>query len=336
MLDAATSLDRVLERSAGRRVLVVGDGLVDRYTRCVRPTTFDEGAEHVLRPTRTDSYAGGAAVFTAHLAAAGLEPTLLTRTGPGVECGWACGALRDAGVAVEAVPGAGLPDWPVKERLLLSGRRVVKLDRAATLPATGSARAGLLRRAREVASGGGFDAALVVDFGLGLLDAGAARPLVAVLHEHVPLVCGDVSGQHRTLRAMAEAGADWLAPSAPELVQSAGGAGCWLKAAAGLAAAGAGVLVTRAGSGLTLVSPAAPPIALPAFNTDPVDTVGCGDALLSYFVMGLLGGATPADAAGVGSLAAACVASRWGNAAVSPAELRAYAAGRRSGCGQKA
>ena len=52
---------------------------------------------------------------------------------------------------------------------------------------------------------------------------------------------------------------------------------------------------------------------MPAFETDVVDTTGCGDAFVAGFIRGLSLGRSPRDAAVVGSAAASLVATGLGS-----------------------
>ena len=60
---------------------------------------------------------------------------------------------------------------------------------------------------------------------------------------------------------------------------------------------------------------------LPALNPNPVDVAGAGDSLLIAATMALAVGATLAQAAYIGSIAAAIQVSRQGNIPLSQAEL---------------
>jgi bifunctional ADP-heptose synthase (sugar kinase/adenylyltransferase) len=62
---------------------------------------------------------------------------------------------------------------------------------------------------------------------------------------------------------------------------------------------------------------------VPALAPHAVDSLGCGDALLSSAVLALTAGASLTDAAFLGSVAAAAQAARLGNTVISAADLRA-------------
>jgi sugar/nucleoside kinase (ribokinase family) len=72
------------------------------------------------------------------------------------------------------------------------------------------------------------------------------------------------------------------------------------------------VVMTRGASGSSIVS-ADGVEHVPAFETDVVDTTGCGDAFVAGFIRGLSLGRPPRDAAVVGSATAAFVATGLGS-----------------------
>lgn len=72
------------------------------------------------------------------------------------------------------------------------------------------------------------------------------------------------------------------------------------------------VAMTRGADGSAIVSPDGTEL-VPAFETDVVDTTGCGDAFVAGFIRGLSLGRSPRDAAVVGSAAASLVATGLGS-----------------------
>jgi sugar/nucleoside kinase (ribokinase family) len=72
------------------------------------------------------------------------------------------------------------------------------------------------------------------------------------------------------------------------------------------------VVITRGAAGSTIVSDSGVEH-VPAFETDVVDTTGCGDAFVAGFIAGLSLGRSPRDAAVVGSATASFVATGLGS-----------------------
>jgi sugar/nucleoside kinase (ribokinase family) len=61
---------------------------------------------------------------------------------------------------------------------------------------------------------------------------------------------------------------------------------------------------------------------VPSFVAQPIDELGCGDALLATTTLALTAGSSLAFAAVLGNIAAAAQAGRLGNAVIGPADIR--------------
>jgi D-beta-D-heptose 7-phosphate kinase/D-beta-D-heptose 1-phosphate adenosyltransferase len=84
------------------------------------------------------------------------------------------------------------------------------------------------------------------------------------------------------------------------------------------------LLVTLGEQGMLLFDGAAAPLHLPAHTTHEVfDVSGAGDTAIAVFTLGLVSGATPAEAAELANRASGIVVGKFGTATVTPAELMA-------------
>jgi sugar/nucleoside kinase (ribokinase family) len=105
---------------------------------------------------------------------------------------------------------------------------------------------------------------------------------------------------------------DYLFPNEEQAVALTGASG-WEEAAAALLERGIGcVVVTRGASGAAIVSSDGIE-SVPAFETDVVDTTGCGDAFVAGFIRGLSLERAPREAALVGAATASFVATGLGS-----------------------
>ena len=335
-LDAA-GLAGLLGRMRGRRVLVIGDALCDRYSFCEHATGADEAPVLSVSPTREAAYPGGAAVVAAHLRKMGGRATLLSTGGRDAATDELDASLRNLGVS---------PRWlrvrdelPVKLRYVADGQKLFKVNRGVPQPLDSAGEAELLREAAAAADAG-LDAVVLADFGYGTLGPRLIGKLIDTLANRVPLVTGDVSGPRRTLRAMR--GCRLLTPTEAELRGVAGDFDNSLPTVAAGVMRDLNVpclLTTMGRKGLVLFYPRDPRPGhwfdhrlrsehLPALTDRPADTVGAGDALLAAATLATCAGATEPQAAYLGSLAASVAVSRVGNLPVSAAELAAAAARR--------
>ena len=153
---------------------------------------------------------------------------------------------------------------------------------------------------------------------LGPLAADGLAEVVAAARAGGALVVTDVlyPGSTRDMERIGPllGAADWVAPNAEQLMALTGRD----SPAAGLAdllARGAGGVAVTLGAGGCLVGwrGGGPPVALPALPVKVVDTTGCGDGFTAGLLAGLLLGATPVDAAWLGTACGALVATGLGS-----------------------
>lgn len=324
------TVDRILSRVHSRRVVVVGEVIRDTYVICDRPDVASEAPVMTLRPIDEHSVDGGAAIIARHLAALGARPTLVTAIPEGVEGETLSMRLRLDGVQLQAVQvGAPLLE---KQRFLVGGSKVMKLDRGDLLAMDAADRDALV--ASACAQADAAEAAIIADFGLGLLTSATMSRLSGELRQRVSLLAGDVSGRRSNLMAMRQM--DVICPSESEIRDA------MHQYDEGLSSV-VWRLLTKTESRAAIVTlgeeglisfrwPAAEEgergrlLAehIPALGPPAVDELGCGDALLAATVLVMLAdGVNALPLAGfLGGVAAAVHARRLGNPVLDPPTLR--------------
>jgi len=336
------TLRSTVDRFRGRRVVVFGEVIVDTYVTCDRPEVASDSPVMSLRPLEQVSFDGGAAVIARHLAALGARPALVTALpqSPAAE------ALKErlgaAGVEVHSILADARPGGQLleKQRMVVGGQKVLKLDLVRSIQYDATTREKLLGLAEGVAYGA--DAAIIADFGLGLLTPRTLAELSQALRSRVGVIAGDVSGKRASLLSMRDF--DLLTPSERELREAVREHDESLNAAAWrlMALTGARhVFATLGPEGVIafdrLPSAEADPDAegrdplkwspklsgehVPSLAGEVKDELGCGDALLAASTLALVAGVGRLQAAYLGSAAAAIQASWFGNDAVGRDEL---------------
>ncbi|MEM9064889.1 MAG: PfkB family carbohydrate kinase [Planctomycetota bacterium] len=323
----------LIGRVRGKRVVVVGEVILDTYVLCDRPDVAGESPVMTLRPLERRHYDGGAAVIARHLAAMGARPTLVTAL-PDTEVAEQMRArLASEGVEVRAV---GSPvAVPEKQRFMVGAQKVMKVDLVQPVAMSEAQSAELLALAVDAAGECG-DAGVIADFGLGLLGGSAVERLSGSLRPLVRTLSGDVSGRRNALRHMRRM--DLLAPSESELRTSAGRFDDGLPAVAWetMSHTETGAMIVSMGpEGLIaferLPGDPAPGEVwarrlrgehVPALVGHAADPMGCGDAMLSVATLALTGGGSMLQAGFLGAIAAAVEAQRVGNVPVSASDLR--------------
>lgn len=323
------SVQAKLAAVRGKRVAVVGDTLLDRYTHGQAAGLAADAPAIHFKPQQEDDHPGGAAIIALHLRALGAQPVLMTSLGRDLASLNLRDSLESAGVDVRCVEReAGLP---IKQRFLLDGRSVFKVDHAISEPLNSTHRARLAEMLTEAS--GSLDAVVFTDFGLGVTSPPLLEAVLPTLRRRGVMLAGDVSGCRGTLPHMRNF--DLLTPTESELRGDLAASPdeplptLALRLMRQLETPN--LLVTLGAKGLLAFHPRVAEREqwfahrlradhVPSLLPHAVDPTGAGDALLSMAVGARLAGLPITTAALLGTAAAAHTASRVGN---QPLELSA-------------
>ena len=308
----------------GRRLLVVGDVMLDEYVSGDAHRVCPEAPVPVIEVTRRWSVPGGAANAAANVAALGGRPVLGGVTGDDYAAGELTKATRTAGVDPAGFVTDPSRPTTAKLRVLARGQQVTRVDTESTVELPSGPASQLARWAEHAVADS--DAILLSDYGKGVVRGTlASRVIEAARKAGRPVVVdpkGTDVGRYR--------GATVVKPNLGELSDLAGRP---VRTPAELLEAGhrvaeelmgTVVLVTRGGDGMALFRAGMPPLALPAAPARRVyDVTGAGDTAAAALTLALAAGLTVEAAARVANAAAGLAVCKVGTAVVRPDELLA-------------
>ncbi|HEY2588171.1 MAG TPA: PfkB family carbohydrate kinase [Tepidisphaeraceae bacterium] len=323
----AAPLQNLLHRARGKRVLVVGDYILDRYHFCDATGVAGEGPMLSLRPIQQRDYDGGAAVVALHLAGLGAQPMLISALADDDLSGQIAMRLEAAGIDVQC--HSGRREIVCKHRYLADQTKLFKVDSGSTTP--GDAQLEGLLAAKILSAADGADAVIFTDFGYGMITAGLLGRVLPDLRKRVPVLAADVSGHQSNLLHFR--GVDLLCPTEREVREaqhdftSGLGAVVWkmLKstgARRAIITLGKQGLVTFDGTEQPL-PPRLPSEYVPALAPHAIDPLGCGDALLATATLALTTGGSLEAAAFLGAIAAAIEVQELGNQPITAEQILA-------------
>lgn len=321
----AAASDGMLARLAtlaGRRVLVIGDLMLDQYiwgeVRRISPSA----PVPIVHQRRTTRMLGGAANVVRNLAAAGARASVIGLVGND-EAGKAVrGLLREMRVGA-----AGLivdPERPtiVKTSILAKGQQLLRLDVEDAVGLSEKVKGRLIAAAQEQIAKS--EAVILSDYAKGALAAEVVAAAVAAAKaKGIPVVVDPKSADFRRY-----AGADYLTPNLKEASEAAGVAisGEEMIEREGRKLLnryqGKGLLITRSDEGFSLIT-ARKHIRHPAQAREVFDETGCGDTFIAHFALALAAGWDAEAAAVLANTAAGIVIGKVGASVVSPEELQA-------------
>ncbi len=309
----------ILAAVPSRRILVVGDPILDRYVSCESAAVAQETPILSVSPVDQVDFAGGAAVIAGQMAALGARVTLVTTTSSDPLFSSYRTMLEEGGVTLMTVETEGRPLF-LKTRYLVEEQKLLKVNHGPATPISTRATDELVDLLRGELEH--HDALVATDFGYGLFGPRLSEAISGVARETGRPFFADVStsGQANLLKFPAPR---IVTPTETELRFALADmeSGLVVVAKHYLDRSGAReVVVTLGRRGCISFSPPEEEgegrlraAYLPALGRITVDPVGAGDLFLSGVVLANLAGAGTPPAAYLGSSLATLGVTRMGN-----------------------
>ncbi len=315
-------LEAVVERMKGLRVLVVGDLMLDEYRVGEVARISPEAPVPIVR-VREESYElGGAGNVARNLVSLGASAALVGILGPDRE-----GSILRERVLASGIPMEGLIEsrdrrTTHKLRVVARAQQMLRLDREDESPLTPGERARVEQALFERLEA--CDAVILADYDKGIFADGLGRTLIAAARARGIPVSADPKREVQRFR-----GATLVKPNLAEACAAVGGRGDDFESRSRLLEklraelAGAEVVVTRGGEGISALGGDGRAFDVPARRLAVYDVQGAGDTSMAALVLCRTAGASLLEACVVANAAAAVAVSKVGTAAVTRSELRA-------------
>ena len=325
----AERAQEILNQFEGKRVLVVGDVMLDEYVwgRVSRvspeaPVMIVDAESHTFVP-------GGAANVVNNVCALGGKALIAGIVGQDSAAGTLKEKLSEEGADVAGIIAVADRPTTLKTRVIAhtqqGAQQVVRVDHERRDAISPEVQARMLTFLHDAVSN--CDALLLSDYQKGLL----TRELVAsVVHrgrEQGKIVTGNLKpkgiGSHCRLTMITLN--VFEASEASGLLLGDGGSNSGTLHEAGrmlLRKSGAdNVLITRGAHGLSLFSSDGGSFDLPAYPVEVFDGTGAGDTTITTLTLALASGATPQEAVTLANAAGAVVVRKLGVATATRAEI---------------
>lgn len=331
-------LELLVKAFAGRRLVVLGDWMLDRYVWGTAARLSPEAAVPVVDFTKQSGCLGGAGNVAANLVALGARVFPFGITGddePSGELRACVRAMRmpDKGLLVDTSRPTTL-----KTRIIARNQQVVRVDRESRAPLSAETSAKLV--ARIIAALRDADLLVISDYDKGVVsDEVADRVLNACQRLKVPVFVKPkwsrlpvYRGASAIVCNRAEAG--FLVTRNLETTEDVEEAGRALLAHFGCPA----VMITRGERGMSVIEQDVPEgFHIAAISQEKefglaetrqsgtgrqvFDVTGAGDTVLATLALAVAAGATMREGAVLGNAAAGVVVSKLGTATLTPREL---------------
>ncbi len=312
-----------------RRILVIGDLMLDHYILGDVHRISPEAPVPVVQATEEKRVAGGAANVAHNLAAAGVRAAVFGTLGDDEAARALMTILSKNNInAVDCPRRAGAPTI-LKTRVVARRQQLCRIDhegpRALYDPLAEAAGAEALADAVARA-----DAVIVSDYAKGVVTQGLLDRVRELTARTGALLAIDP----KPSRKLDLRGAGLITPNRHEALQLAGlpepafGEPYPLEAICARIHAEFApkvLVVTLGADGMAVSREGKVEQILPTEAREVFDVSGAGDTVIAFLTAALACGASPVEAARLANLAAGVVVSKMGTATVSPAELQAAA-----------
>ncbi len=327
----APHLASLIDTMASRRLLVVGDVMLDHFVWGNVRRISPEAPVPVVEVVRETLFPGGAANVARNLSPFTKHSFIMGRVGRDTEAQRLCSLLNDEGVSTDTLlVNESLPTI-CKTRIAARQQQIVRVDREVLKPLEATELAEVEKLVRSKIAD--LDAIIIEDYGKGFVTQPLVALLVRLAREFGKLLTVDPSPRNpldwqgvslvkpNRLEAFAAAGIDDRhTPGDPRQDPQLMEVGKRLLAKWQVEH----VLVTLGEQGMMIFSASAPeaPHHIPTRAREVYDVSGAGDTAIALLTLALASGAGLTDAAEVANHASGIVVGKLGTATLTPKELR--------------
>lgn len=318
-----TSVEGLLERIAGKRVMIVGDVMLDHYTFGAVTRISPEAPVPVLAVDEERYLLGGAGNVALNIAALGGVATMIGVSGRDRD-GDTLGELLATSEVKTALVHDDRRRTTRKTRIIAQNQQIVRVDREDREPLGNPVVGALLEIIAH--HGQQHDIIIVSDYGKGVVNPIVMDALRAIrLADGTrPRILVDPKPQNYDLYR----GVDILTPNAKEAGEGAGMACTWPEGPAKVGQklferlACRDLLITLGAQGMALFEGRDKATHIPTFARKVFDVTGAGDTVIATLALAMAAGATLLDAAILANHAAGIVVGQVGAATPTIAGLR--------------
>ncbi len=318
---SAGEFENLVGRLGGRRVLVVGDIILDEYVWGDVRRISPEAPVPIVLKRRLTYRSGGAANVAANLAALDGVPLLAGVVGVDGMAMTLEDVLRSIGVSdVSGLVRDPMRPTTVKSRIMGHSQQMLRIDSESTEAISSAIATALVAWCETHVAGA--DACLLSDYAKGVLTEEVCQSVIRLAIQHRVPVVVDPKGRHFGKYR----GATVITPNEHEVQVAAASEDIEtpldemvgdLRRQVG----DAELLVTRGAEGMSLYLASGAPIQFPAAARRVYDVTGAGDTVAATVALGLAAGADLPTAAQLATTAAGIVVGKVGTATASRTEL---------------
>jgi rfaE bifunctional protein kinase chain/domain len=318
-------LKKILRDCQRKRILVIGDVGVDRYTSGTVERISPEAPVPIVLVESETLKLGLAANVADNVKALGSEPLLVGVVGRDRSAQDFKDLLRRSSIQPAHLVVDSDRRTVLKERIVSERQQLLRVDYESGHRIGKQTEAQVLKRIRSLLRR--VDGVILEDYAKGMLSESLSRAIFSLARKSGKIVAVDPNAK-TPLRYYR--GATILTPNTKEAEKLSGIA---IQDEASLLKAGRMILkttsarfvvITRGKEGMAIFNSKDPVVHLiPTYAREVYDVSGAGDTVISVLTLALAAGASIENAAILGNLAAGVEVAKRGTATVSPEEIQA-------------
>ena len=318
------TLQDILAAFPGKRVLIVGDVMLDEYIWGEVRRISPEAPVPVVKTQRRTYRPGGAGNVAANIAALGGVPLLCGVVGQDAMASQLVQALAENAVSINdgLIPSPERPTT-VKSRIVAQNQQMLRLDTETQQPISGHVEDAVLAWCKQHIDR--TNICILSDYAKGVLTGRVCQEIIGLVRSRNLLVVVDPKGQDYCKYA----GATVVMPNAHEAAIAANhptNAPFDLDQTAHYLLdrlRGASLVITQGAEGMSLYRYGQPKLHIPTKARNVYDVTGAGDTVVATLALALAAGAMLDQAAHLANSAAGIVVGKFGAATVARDELLA-------------
>lgn len=320
---------QLLSRFGSKKIVVVGDLMLDRYVTGTVGRISPEAPVPVVHVTGERALPGGAANVALNIKSLGGQALIVGICGQDKAGAELESLLAGRGIDTAGIMATGAVQTSVKTRVMADRQQIVRVDREDSGHAVQGVLKGFTARLDGLL-GGGADGVIIDDYGKGVISQGVINAVMRICRKRkIP-----VGFDPKYNRKLNVRGLTFATPNLKEALFNAGMEELVLKGDPakdrGLARAGRilsrkwGVemlMITLGAEGMYLLPRKGAARVIPALAREVFDVSGAGDTVIASTMLSIVSGAGFNEAAEFANAAAGVVVGKVGTAVCSPDEL---------------
>jgi D-glycero-beta-D-manno-heptose-7-phosphate kinase len=314
-------LIRAVKRFHNKRILVLGDLMLDRFIWGAVSRISPEAPVPVVEIKTESICLGGAANVAGNIRSLGGVPVPIGVIGADEEGNRLKKEFRFLGSPISGLVVDKLRPTSIKTRIIAHHQQVCRTDREDRTPLSQEIQSRVVERFHSALTS--VDAVIVSDYAKGLISPVLLKKTLPQAHSAKKVVCIDPKMTDFAVYRPA-------AIITPNTAEAERGSGIHIAGKSDLIRAGKKilsdsgiehVLITRGEEGMALFGTGSKVVHIPTVAREVFDVTGAGDTVISAIALSLVAGLSMLESAVLSNIAAGIVVGKLGTASVTPEEL---------------